>query len=31
MKWLTSQELDWVLKNHYVDIIKTFKKNIKLN
>lgn len=31
MKWLISQDLDWVLKNHYVDIIKTFKKNIKLN
>ena len=31
MKWLTSQDLDWVLKNHFVDIIETFKKNIKIN
>ena len=27
MKWLTAQDLDWVLRNHFVDIIKTFKKN----
>ena len=28
MKWLTAQDLDWVLKNHFVDIIETFKKNV---
>ena len=28
MKWLTSQDLDWVLKNHFVDIIETYKKNV---
>lgn len=26
MKWLISQDLEWLLKNHFIDIIETFKK-----
>ena len=30
MQWLTKQDLDWVLRNHYTEIIETFKNNTSL-
>ena len=30
MQWLTKQDLDWVLRNHYTEIIETFKNNASL-